>query len=102
MDEVIKHAYKGELDLFVARTQLDLIARFDGGFEAAKKVKRHFIKSAEQQTPLLNYTDMLQDVLNVGDFALFKQIKETYDPVLKRDPTFIEVRLARKIYVWEV
>lgn len=34
---------------------------------------------------------MLQDLLNVGDFALFKEIKEKYDPQLKRDPTFIVV-----------
>lgn len=42
MEEVMKQGYKSELDLFVARVQLDFIARCDG-FEAAKKIKKHFI-----------------------------------------------------------
>lgn len=56
MDEVVKQGYQGELDLFVARVQLDLIARYDG-FEGAQKIKKHFIQG--EQTPIINFTDML-------------------------------------------
>lgn len=37
-------SYGSELDLFVARAQLDMIARCDG-FDAARKIKRAFITS---------------------------------------------------------
>eukprot|EP00347_Sterkiella_histriomuscorum_P016317 403353649 len=89
LEEVMKHGYKNEMDLFIARIQLDFIARYEG-FEDAKKVKRHFIKSQEQMTPILNFTEMLPELIQVGDFGLFKEIKEKYDQELNRDPTFIE------------
>jgi hypothetical protein len=42
-------------------------------------------------SPLLHFTDMLEELLAVGDFGLFKEIKEKYDPQLNRDTTFIVV-----------
>lgn len=47
MEEVMKHGYQGEYDLFIARLQLDLIVRYDGGLEASKKVLKHFIKNED-------------------------------------------------------
>lgn len=47
MEEVMKHGYQGEYDLFIARLQLDLIARYNGGLEASKKVLKHFIKGVD-------------------------------------------------------
>ena len=91
MEEVLKQGYKSELDLFVARAQLDFIARCDG-FEAARQIKRHFIPEGFS-SPLLNFTDMLEDLLAVGDFGLFQEVKTKYDGQLARDPTFIVVSL---------
>lgn len=47
MEEVMKLGYQGEQDLFIARLQLDLIARYEGGLEASKRVAKHFIKSED-------------------------------------------------------
>lgn len=103
MEEVMKQGYKGEHDLFIARLQLDLIARYEGGLDAVKKVKRHFIKNpSEHMTPLLNFTDMLPELIQVGDFGLFKEIKDKYDSALSRDPTFIEVSRNTQAYIYTI
>ncbi|CDW74389.1 UNKNOWN [Stylonychia lemnae] len=81
----LAYGYSGELDLFIARTQLDLIVRCEN-FDGARKIKKHF---AREQTPLLNYTDMLQELIQIGDFALFKETKDKYDSQIDRDPTFL-------------
>ncbi len=56
-----------------------MIARCDG-FDAARKIKKAFITDKSQQTPLLNFIDMLEELLSIGDFGLFKEVKEKYDP----------------------
>ena len=69
LNEVIRQGYeKTEADLFVARAQLELMSRTDN-LELPRRLRReHF---AALKSPILNFVDMLPEVIEMKDYALF-------------------------------
>ena len=69
LNEVIRQGYeKTEADLFVARAQLELMSRTDN-LELPRRLRReHF---AAMKSPILNFVDMLPEVIEMKDYALF-------------------------------
>ena len=43
------------------------------------------------KTPLLNFCDILLDIIEIKDFELMKLISEKYARQIARDPYFIDV-----------
>ena len=83
---MIKQGYeKSETDLFVARAQLDLMSRTEN-FDLPRRLRKEYFASLK--SPLLNFVDMLPEVLEMKDFGLFQDLIKKYDTVLKRDPVF--------------
>jgi hypothetical protein len=67
--ELIKQGYeKTEGDLFVARAQLELMSRSDD-LELRRRLREEYFPSLK--SPLLNFVDMLPEVIELKDFALF-------------------------------
>lgn len=92
--EVMKNGYMGEQDLFIARTMLDLMARCET-FDNAKKFKK-IMQGVVPQTPILNFIDMIEDIIRTGDIELFREVKKAYEKEVSRDPTFIQVKIFCK------
>ena len=86
--EVMKNGYKGEADLFIARTYLDFLARCDTP-ETARRFRKNF--ENVPVTPLLRFVGMLDELIDIGDFELLKQTKESYEQEIARDQSFIQV-----------
>ena len=82
--ELIKHAYPDtDGDLFVARAMLELYARTDN-FDLPRRLRKQYF--AELKSPILNFLDMLPELFELRDFALFKDLVDKYTPQLNRDP----------------
>jgi hypothetical protein len=64
---------------------MDFMARCET-FEQARKFRKHF--SDVKPTPLMNFVDMIEELISIGDFELLKEVKEKYDTEINRDPTF--------------
>lgn len=72
----MKTSYKSEEDLFVVRACLDLLTR-DKNTEYAKQLKDQYGWQGEQP-PLLNFIDILFDVIAVNDFNFYKEFLARY------------------------
>lgn len=55
----MKWGYKGERDLFVARLCFEMLCRCEGTQEV-KKIRNHF---KDVKSPLINYIDILCDLI---------------------------------------
>lgn len=85
----MKQGYeKTESDLFVARAQLELISRSEN-HQLAKSLRKNYYQ--QLQSPLLNFVDMLPEVIEMKDFAIFQMLLKKYDLHIKRDPAMIHV-----------
>jgi hypothetical protein len=65
-----------EGDLFVARAMLELMSRTDNFMLPLRLRKEYF---ASLSSPLLNFVDMLPDVIELKDFMLYKDLIAKYD-----------------------
>ena len=89
INELVKQAYEDtELDLFVARAMLELLSRTEN-FDLPRRFRRQYFPDV--QSPILNFVDMLPELIEIRDFNLFKETVEKYDVQVKRDPNFITV-----------
>ena len=89
INELSKNAnIKTEGDLFVARAMLELYARSDN-FSLPQKLRQEYF--GDLRSPLLNFVDMLPDLIDMKDFALFKDLISKYEPHIKRDGNFMNV-----------
>ena len=78
ISELIKHAYPDtEGDLFIARAMLELYARTDN-FDLPRRLRKQYF--SEVNSPVLNFVDMLPELLEIKDFALFKDLVDKYTP----------------------
>jgi hypothetical protein len=69
LNEVIKQGYeRTEADLFVARAQLELMSRTDN-LALPRRLRREYYSA--MKSPILNFVDMLPDVIEMKDYALF-------------------------------
>jgi Golgi to ER traffic protein 4 len=94
----MKHGYaQSESDLFVARAMLELISRSEN-FELAKKLRKQYF--SEVKSPIINFAEMLPEVIGMKDFALFGELIKKYDAHIKRDPVFMTIldRIAQKYF----
>jgi hypothetical protein len=72
INELSKNAnLKTEGDLFVARAILELYARTDNFSIPQKLRNEHF---ADVHSPLLNFVDMLPELIDLKDFGLYKDL----------------------------
>ena len=83
--ELIKRGYKSEEDLFIARACLEFYAR--GELEKGLQVRQAF---ASVKSPLLNFAEMLAEVLKMNNQALFTSVLKSYEAETKRDPNLFE------------
>ena len=77
-----------EGDLFVARAMLELMSRTENFVLPLRLRKEYF---ASLSSPLLNFVDMLPDVIELKDFMLYKDLIAKYDQQIKRDPNLMNV-----------
>jgi len=78
ISELIKNAYPDtEGDLFVARAMLELYARTEN-FDLPRRLRKQYF--SEVHSPILNFLDMLPELLEIKDFALFKETVDKYAP----------------------
>ena len=90
INELLKGAYsETERDLFVARAMLELYARTEN-FELPLRLRKQYFSGVKSL--ILNLVDMIPELIEIKDFALFKETVDKYDPQIKRDPNFITVR----------
>ncbi len=75
MQQVMAHGYESEKDLFVATATLDMLARTND-FSLSLKIRKSF---SEVKSPLLNFVEMLYDVIKIKDFSLLKELIAKYD-----------------------
>ncbi len=54
----------------------ELMSRSDN-FDLPKRLRKEYF--AEMKSPLLNFVDMLPDVIKLKDFALYKDLIAKYD-----------------------
>lgn len=89
INELSKGAYlKTESDLFVARAMLELYSRTDD-FSLPQRLRKEYF--AELRSPLLNFVDMLPELIELKDFGLYKELITKYDSQFKRDSNLMNV-----------
>lgn len=89
INELSKNAnLKTESDLFVARAMLELYSRTDD-FSLPRRLRKDYF--AELQSPLLNFVDMIPELIELKDFGLYKELVAKYDPQFKRDSNLMNV-----------
>ena len=72
INELSKNAnLKTEGDLFVARAMLELYSRTDN-FSLPQRLRKEYF--AELHSPLLNFVDMLPELVELKDFGLYKDL----------------------------
>lgn len=109
MESTMKEAYKSEYDLFVGRLCLELLIRnsqVDEAYDAVNKVLLKYRSMSDaaygadviKKSPLLNYCEILMEVMKAKDIASLKQLNAHYEPMLGRDPQLKEYveRIAKK------
>ncbi len=77
-----------EADLFVARAMLELMSRTEN-FALPLRLRKEYFGSIS--SPLLNFVDMLPELIELKDFALYKDLITKYDPQIKRDSNLMNV-----------
>jgi hypothetical protein len=90
INELLKGAYpETERDLFVARAMLELYSRTEN-FELPLRLRKQYFSGVK--SPILNLVDMIPELIEIKDFALYKETVDKYEAQIKRDPNFITVR----------
>ena len=85
----MKHAYPDtEADLFVARAMLELYSRTDN-IDLPRRLRKQYFPHIK--SPLLNFVDMIPELIDIKDFALYKDVIDKYAPQTKRDPVLMNV-----------
>lgn len=98
LTEVMKQGYaQSETDLFVARAMMELMSRTEN-FDLPKRLRKQYFRQVN--APIVNFAEMLPEVIQMQDFALFKELIQKYDPHIKRDPVFMTVRIYEFFYFW--
>jgi hypothetical protein len=91
INELSKNAnLKTEGDLFVARAMLELYARTDD-FSIPQRLRKEYF--SDLHSPLLNFVDMLPELIDLKDFGLYKDLIQKYESHIKRDNNFMNVRM---------
>lgn len=85
MKKVMEHGYSSERDLFIATATLDMLAR-TSDFSLSLRIRKAF---PDVKSPLLNFIDMLYDIIKIKDFGLLKEMINKYGNHLKRDPALM-------------
>ena len=90
INELSKNAnLKTEGDLFVARAMLELYSRTEN-FALPQRLRKEYF--SDLHSPLLNFVDMIPDLIELKDFGLYKELISKYDSQIKRDSNFMNVR----------
>ncbi len=95
MNEAMKNGYRAEHDMFVARAQLELMARCETP-DLSKKLRSYY---PDMKSPLLNFIDMLYEIILIKDFQLFKDVLVKYDAQIKRDPQLMAVSIMKALFI---
>lgn len=88
MQVIMQTGYSSEQDLFVARACIEMLTK-STELSKTRYIRQHF--KAQQQTPILNFIDMLIECIELGEFELVKQMAtQDYAAELKRDPSLLD------------
>ncbi|TNV76589.1 hypothetical protein FGO68_gene17048 [Halteria grandinella] len=96
--EVMKQGYgEAEQDLFLARAMLELISRTEQ-FSLAIKLRKDYFPQV--RSPIVNFVEMLPEIIQMKDFGLLKEIIGKYENEIKRDPVFMTIldKVAQKYF----
>ena len=87
LKHTMANTYSSEHDLLITSATLDMLARTDD-FSLSLGIRKAFNLKA---TPILNFLDMLYEVIQIKDFGLLKDLIAKYDKELQRDPGLMAV-----------